>query len=433
MAIALQEIVKLHDRLGRGREAEIYRKRILTFNGVEVDEERPSSGFSGIENEDNFPEINIEDLNISDCKDSTKSRPRRVNPKFGVKTNGLGDSRLHKAVQTPGKDGELISLLERGHPLEVVDNNGWTPLGEAVGYMNIEYVKILVGSYGANVNHKNHEGFTPFIQACSGGWLDGVEYLMETGAHVQLKNKKGVTGLAYLKDIIRQSENGETSITDSDQNRLDGLIIKLEETYTKLGLNVKDIVPHSVDEDSSSLGITDEVPDVHQTTFSSRKPPRETIFQRSPSSSPEPRNKFPRPRSLSKSPSPDSGTRQYKEAIDNLRGTSKRSGLQPLLGQENRSHPKKSSVPSDLSDWLEDDLGEVKKRKRSSDEFDAGSKPKGRQSLETPCQSFVDLTSDLSNRTTTDIKSRPKTNQLSRKSQFPAQDLAHLRPIQPQK
>lgn len=171
--IALLEIVSMHERLGRLGEADEYQERLKCLGDCDLD--LTGSQSSSVATTENFPDINIEDLNISDALSAAKTaRPSRVNSRFVKKVNAHGDSKLHTAVQGDSNAAEVISIPDQGHPLEVTDNNGWTPLGDAVSHRFLEYVKILL-SYGANINDANNEGETPFLTACSHGWLEGVE------------------------------------------------------------------------------------------------------------------------------------------------------------------------------------------------------------------------------------------------------------------
>ena len=398
---ALHEIVGMHERLGKAGEADEYRKKILSLNSSGPD--LPSSPGSSAIQEDNFPTIDIESLNISDALTTGKtvSRPRRENSTFIKKVNAHGDSKLHTAVQVTNNDSEVIRLLEQGLPLEVTDNSGWTPLGDAVGHMNIEYVKILL-SYGANINHVNDFSETPFLTACSRGWLEGVEYLLEKKAKVQLKDSKGVTGLTYLKDIVRQHEHKEINLDIEQMKELERVISKVESVYSRLGLDINAVSSQTIVEDDS-LSLVDPEDDFHERSVIN-PPSKRQIRQRSPTSSPEPVRRqsiqrahisSPEPsrkRNIPLSPmsSPDSRTRSqprsclrsrtpspeinkasadYKDVMESLRGKSHRAALQPLSSTcKNSSVRQKRSVSSDLSEWLEDDMN-LGKKKLKSDEI----------------------------------------------------------------
>merc|ERR1719462_289733 len=256
--IALQEMLKLHDRFGRNSEAGQYKERLEEL--ATDSEELPSSQGSSAP-VDNFPEIDIEDLKLSDAKCST-SRPSRYNSSLAAKLNNHGDTLLHKAAQDKRKSGDLVSLLKRGAPTEVTDNAGWTPLSDAVGFGNLEAVKILI-QYGANINHANDNcgptdadkksrGMTPFMEACNSSNLEVAEYLLSQGAKVHLKSQNGTTALAILRRLFSNERDSSTL------ERIERLIEKVVETYRQLGLDI-DVAVAEEEEDSPSL-IDDSMP-----------------------------------------------------------------------------------------------------------------------------------------------------------------------------
>jgi len=380
--IALQEMLKLHDRFGRNSESGQYKERLEEL--ATDSEELPSSQGSSAP-VDNFPEIDIDDLKLSDAKCST-SRPSRYNSSLAGKLNGHGDTPLHKAAQEERKAGELVSLLKRGAPTEVTDNAGWTPLGDAVGEGNLEAVKILL-QYGANINHANDNcghreadkasrGMTPFMEACNSSHLEIAEYLLSQGAKVHLKSQNGTTALAILRRLFSKEKDPSTL------ERIERLIEKVVETYRQLGLDVDVAVAEGGEEDSPSL-IDDSMPSPEKPKFS-RSPIRRRRLSRSvsPLSSPKQTIRLTPPsspldsasppqsqRSPSSSlPSPGRGRQQYREAMAGLKSFSRRGSDQPLSSTQKRPLVNKTNaVADDLSDWLEDDLADIPvKRKRPS-------------------------------------------------------------------
>ena len=117
-----------------------------------------------------------------------------------VETNELGQTLLHLNVQRPGREDKIRDMIERGHPLETEDNEGYTPLHEAVRHKMFDYV-MMICEAGANRNHRTKAGETPLIVACKFGCLDEVEYLWRLDAGARLDNRDfvGNTALNYLK------------------------------------------------------------------------------------------------------------------------------------------------------------------------------------------------------------------------------------------
>ena len=269
--IALQELVGLHRRLGREAQDGVYRERL---EGLGDSEELPSSQGSSVGRLDNFPEVELEALSMSEAVSGSTERPRRVNSKLVTKVNAHGESALHVAAKSRQKTGELVRLLDRGHPTEVTENAGWTPLGDAVGEENLEAVKILL-EYGANVNHVNDKGETPFLAACAYRWLEGASCLLEKGAKVHLKDRRGTSGLTHLRQWQAEVQDVGLNV----------LVSKLEAAYSKLGLEAGSVPVQQEEEEEASP--------CQQELLPMPSPPRMMRRQASPSRS---------PRSLPRSP-----------------------------------------------------------------------------------------------------------------------------------
>ena len=123
---------------------------------------------------------------------------RRPPPPEYLEKNDLGQSLLHLNVQRSGREDKIRDMIERGHPLEMEDNEGCTPLYEAVRNKMLLYVMIIIEA-GGHRDHMNKAGETPLIFACKHGCLNEAEYLCDTGAQVNRSNHVGKTALHYLK------------------------------------------------------------------------------------------------------------------------------------------------------------------------------------------------------------------------------------------
>ena len=263
--IALQEVVGLHRRLGREGQDGGFRERLEALGDSE---ELPcSQGSSVARAEDNFPEVELGALSMSEAVSGSTERPRRINSKLVTKVNAHGESALHVAAKSRHKTGELVRLLDRGHPTEVTENAGWTPLGDAVGEENLEAVKILL-EYGANVNHVNDKGETPFLAACAYRWLEGVSCLLEKGAKVHLKDRRGTSGLTHLRQWQEEVQDAELGL----------LVSRVEAAYSKLGLEAG-FVPLQQEEEEEDSPCQQEL-------LPRPSPPRMRRRQASPSLSP---------------------------------------------------------------------------------------------------------------------------------------------------
>jgi len=457
--MALQEVVRVQELDGQEREAMETRKKIEKLGGS-PDSEEPSSQGSAMS--DNFPEV---DLDLVEPPVVRVGEARRT-PAIFKNKNERGEYPLHLKVQKPNQESEVISMIERGHPLEVEDNCGWTPLGEAMGHMNLSYIKILVNA-GANVNHRNMSlrdstGDTPLLSACARGFLDGIEYLLGVGAKVDLKNKKGESCLAWLRKHLKDGRKGkdETYKQPGVMDRLESALNKVEAEYTRLGLSTEYNLPS--ESDSMELDDDDESDTELDRTLRSndRKEARAMITstqrrsststghaRRQVSRSPSPDNSLPslspttptsrestpsptpksrcRPYPISRSPSPNiraispsvlAPTQAYKDAIAGVRSSTK-SALQPL-SQLPRKNTESVKEMDEGFDWIVDDVGEKKKRKRPIGENILSDKKKirnldsRRENLSPSPSASIDLTNSP------DLKPSQKslTSKLSKKN-----------------
>ena len=437
--MALQEIVRVQELEGREKEASESRNKIEKLGGSPESEE-PSSQGSAMS--DNFPDVDLDQVEAPVVR---VGEARRTPAIFKIK-NERGEYPLHIKVQKPNQESEVISMIERGHPLEVEDNCGWTPLGEAMGHMNISYIKILVNA-GANVNHRNMSlkdstGDTPLLSACARGFLDGIEYLMDIGAKVNLKNKKGESCLAWLKKHVKDGRKGkdETYKQPGVMDRLESALNKVEAEYTRLGLSTE----YNLPSESDSMELDDDEDDesdldhdrtlrnnerrdagVMITSTQRRSSTSAGHARRQVSRSPSPNKSLPslspttpisrdstpspvpqsRRRPYSRSPSPITRTisphrlaptQAYKDAIAGVRSSTK-APLQPL-SQLPRKKTENVKEMDEGYGWLVDDMGEKKKRKRPigenifSDKKKVRSLDSRRENLSPTPSASIDLT-----------------------------------------
>ena len=358
---ALMEIFRFQTDSGHLEEADKTRIKIESLGGsVDENERSCSQGSYSSGVSDNFPEINLdEDLAPPSVQ---QSKIARRTPAEYMKRNAKGEYPLHKELQRRGQDNKIISMIERGHPLEVEDNAGWTPLGEAVGNANIGYVKILVDA-GANLNHRNDKGETPLIAASCHGFLDIIEFLLDKGAKVDIKSKEGDTALGFLKFHLVEAGKRDCDPTYKAQgvvSRLEAAVHRVEKMFSNLGLSRDVHIPQiqdspSFDDDwhDNDNTLTEEInhAPLHSST---QRPPR--------SPSPESRSSANSSSPLSRSPV--KATQIYKEAMDCLRGTSSRNILQPVSSKPTSTN--RGGAEEFLDDWLVDDMkqSEVKKKRK---------------------------------------------------------------------
>ncbi|XP_020299572.1 tonsoku-like protein [Pseudomyrmex gracilis] len=187
----------------------IYLENINNFNEAkDVREEAGLEELSDTESETSFEEsdtigadICLEDL--SDLEENTKGTSsvtkRRTKRPSILKKNEKGETQLQVACIN-GDINTVQRLLSSGHPVNVRDNAGWSPLHEAANYGYVDIAELLIKS-GANINDNVPcRGMTPLHDAALCGHFSVMNLLMEHGADVTLKTHDGDTVLDYLED-----------------------------------------------------------------------------------------------------------------------------------------------------------------------------------------------------------------------------------------
>uniref|UniRef100_A0A670Y7B1 Protein phosphatase 1 regulatory subunit 27 n=2 Tax=Pseudonaja textilis TaxID=8673 RepID=A0A670Y7B1_PSETE len=74
--------------------------------------------------------------------------------------------------------------------LDTIYPSGMAAIHEAVLAGNLDCVKLLI-KYGADINQKDDEGWTPLHMACSDGYADIARYLISLGAQSDATNNEG--------------------------------------------------------------------------------------------------------------------------------------------------------------------------------------------------------------------------------------------------
>lgn len=116
-----------------------------------------------------------------------------------IRKNEHGESQLHQAC-IRGDVQQVQSLLDQGHPVNIQDNAGWTPLHEACNHNRFEVVEVLVEAKNADLNVQDQIGrITPLMDACSQQNFSIARLLISHGADVTKLDAKGDTVIDYLK------------------------------------------------------------------------------------------------------------------------------------------------------------------------------------------------------------------------------------------
>ena len=87
-------------------------------------------------------------------------------------------------------------LLERGAQVDLMDEDGMSPLLHACARGECEVVKLLL-QLGAHVNLVNSDGLSPLMSASREGNFEVVKLLLDKGAHVNLQDNLQMSSLMY--------------------------------------------------------------------------------------------------------------------------------------------------------------------------------------------------------------------------------------------
>ncbi|KAF4546844.1 Ankyrin repeat-containing protein 23 [Elsinoe fawcettii] len=112
---------------------------------------------------------------------------------FDVDTQGMsstGQKILHSAA-SQGHLHVVRYLSEHiiGANLNIRDHHGWTPLASAADNGQLESVKYLLERNHVDLHAASDEGWTPLSSAADSGHIEVVKYLFEHGADVDLHDK----------------------------------------------------------------------------------------------------------------------------------------------------------------------------------------------------------------------------------------------------
>jgi len=104
---------------------------------------------------------------------------------------------------------KIHDAVKSGASMSEPDAWGWTPLHDACSSGNVNTVRILVGTYHADVSLANRVGWTPLHWAAAHGHYEVVRALVsEFGASVRAQTKHGETPLDVAKRL-QQKEVAE--------------------------------------------------------------------------------------------------------------------------------------------------------------------------------------------------------------------------------
>lgn len=213
-ASVLKDLAVYLEETGDFDRAEETKKELDLLSDAVVD----SASEAESENANIGAELCLEDLSDVEAEMQKNHEPtarssRRPKRGLVVKRNDKGETKLHVACIN-GNIEEVEKLLAAGHPTDVKDHCGWTPLHEAANHGFVEIAELLIKS-GANVNDPGGSmcgGVTPLHDAASNGNFSIMCLLMKHGADLLVRTKAGDSVLDCLEGWRDRAE--DLSVTD---------------------------------------------------------------------------------------------------------------------------------------------------------------------------------------------------------------------------
>ena len=158
---------------------------------------------------------------------------------INVKAEKLDINELNLQLAYASHNGDLEqvkSLIKLGADVNnSVDEYNGMALGNAAGEGHLAVVKYLVEKAHANINLKLSDGgYTILMDACIGGNLDVISYLIDNGADVNFTDSRGDTALINVSrngnlEVVKllvdkgavinyQNDQKETALTVAEKN-----------------------------------------------------------------------------------------------------------------------------------------------------------------------------------------------------------------------
>ncbi|XP_017053094.1 tonsoku-like protein [Drosophila ficusphila] len=311
--------------------------------------------------DDDFDLTTLTDSDASDLDESEKPRPQRTtrgSRTLVIKKNNKGETQLHQACIS-GNLELARRLIEQGHTVNVRDHAGWLPLHEAANHGYREIVELLLDKGAASaINDKGGtscDGITPLFDACSNGFLDVAELLLDRGADATVRTDYNETCIAGL-DKWRQSAR----LVDGEQAQYAQLRERLLRTLSKVGIcsdrNARPLTNANVKRASTEeSGSVSEEEDEEEALQESNR--RSLSHNRSGSEYGVKK---------SGSSTQPSASKEYRSVMAQLKRPNRLSDDPPCnsASSKQKRNAFLNEDEVDADNWLIDDVGPERKRKR---------------------------------------------------------------------
>ncbi|KAH8375188.1 hypothetical protein KR200_001223 [Drosophila serrata] len=312
--------------------------------------------------DDDFDLNTLTDSDASDLDESEKPRPQRAtrgSRSYTIKKNNKGETQLHQACIS-GNLELAKRLIEQGHTVNVRDHAGWLPLHEASNHGYRDIVELLLDKGAASaINDKGGtscDGITPLFDACSNGFLDVAELLLDRGADATVRTDYNETCINGL-DKWRQT----AQLVDGEQAQYVQLRERLLRTLSKVGIcsdrNARPLTNSNVQRPSrdENLSQSDAEEDEEEAL---RESHRRSLRHNRSGSDYEAKK--------TGSTSQPSASKEYKSVMAQLKRPNRLSDDPPISStiskQKRNAFLDEDEVDAD--NWLIDDVGPERKRKR---------------------------------------------------------------------
>ncbi|EDV40736.1 uncharacterized protein Dana_GF23769 [Drosophila ananassae] len=310
--------------------------------------------------DDDFDLNTLTDSDASDSDETEKHRPERTTRgvrSFTIKKNNKGETQLHQACIS-GNLELARRLIDQGHTVNVRDHAGWLPLHEACNHGYREIVELLLDKGAASaINDKGGtscDGITPLFDACSNGFLDVAELLLDRGADATVRTDYNETCIEGL-DKWRQS----AKLVDGEQAQYAQLRERLLRTLSKVGIcndkSARPLTNANVKKSSRAERAMSSDEDEEQALRESHR--RSLSHNRSGSEYGSKK---------SSSTSQPNASKEYRSVMAQLKRPNRISDEPPISSsiskQKRNAFLDEGEVDAD--NWLIDDVGPERKRKR---------------------------------------------------------------------